>query len=85
MTAACEAAGFGPVPLFEVGDPATVRVLVRAGLGVALVPASWTGAQDVTAPLAPPVPRHEPQLLARPDGLTPAAALLHRHLRVALA
>ena len=85
VAAACEAAGFGPVPLFEVGDPATVRVLVRAGLGVALVPASWTGAQDVTAPLAPPVPRHEPQLLARPDGLTPAAALLHRHLRVALA
>jgi DNA-binding transcriptional LysR family regulator len=38
---ACQAAGFSPVPLLEVGDPATVRFLVNAGLGVSLVPASW--------------------------------------------
>jgi DNA-binding transcriptional LysR family regulator len=83
VAAACEAAGFGPVPLFEVGDPVTVRVLVAAGLGVALVPASWReGAPAAT--LAAPAPRHEPQLLARPDGLTPAAVLLHGHLRAAL-
>jgi DNA-binding transcriptional LysR family regulator len=38
---ACQAAGFSPVPLFEVSDPASVRFLVHAGLGVAVVPASW--------------------------------------------
>ena len=32
---AAQAAGFSPLPLFEVGDPATVRFLVRAGLGSA--------------------------------------------------
>ena len=52
---ATQAAGFSPLPLFEVGDPATVRFLVRAGLGIALVPASWlerpgpvVGAADLT-------------------------------------
>ena len=30
-------------PLFEVGDPATVRFLVHAGLGVSAVPGSWPG------------------------------------------
>jgi DNA-binding transcriptional LysR family regulator len=85
VTAACEAAGFGPVPLFEVGDPETVRVLVAAGLGVAVVPASWARGEGVaTAALAPPAPELEPRLLARPGGLTPPAALLHAHLRAAL-
>ena len=32
--AACQAEGFSPVPLFEVSDPATVRFLAHAGLGV---------------------------------------------------
>jgi DNA-binding transcriptional LysR family regulator len=80
VAALCEAAGFGPVPLFEAGDPETVRVLVASGLGVALVPASWRAGAPA-ASLAPPVPVHEPALLSRPDGGTPAAALLHRHLR----
>jgi DNA-binding transcriptional LysR family regulator len=87
VAAACEAAGFGPVPLFEVGDPASVRVLVAAGLGVALVPASWTAEPApgvATAALADPAPAHEPRLLARPEGLSPAAALLHGHLRATL-
>ena len=30
---ACQAAGFSPVPLLEVGDPSAVRFLVGAGLG----------------------------------------------------
>jgi hypothetical protein len=30
-------------------------------------------------------PQHEPRLLAPPGGLTPAAALLHAHIRSALA
>jgi DNA-binding transcriptional LysR family regulator len=84
VVAVCEAAGFGPVPLMEAGDPETVRVLVAAGLGVALVPASWRAAA-AAASLAPPVPVHEPALLARPEGATPAAGLLHAHLRAALA
>jgi DNA-binding transcriptional LysR family regulator len=82
VAAACEAAGFGPVPLFEVGDPATVRVLVAAGLGVAVVPSSWADGTP-SAALAAPAPVHEPRLLARPDGLTPAAALLHGPVRAA--
>src|SRR4051794_1644550 len=41
VVAATQAAGFSPLPLFEVGDPATVRYLVRANLGIAIVPASW--------------------------------------------
>jgi DNA-binding transcriptional LysR family regulator len=38
---ACKAAGFSPVPLFEVSDPASVRFLVHSGLGASVVPASW--------------------------------------------
>ena len=60
VMAAAQAAGFSPLPLFEVGDPATVRFLVRAGLGISLVPASWlerpgpvVGAADLRDP-----PRH---------------------------
>ena len=34
VVAATQAAGFSPLPLFEVGDPATVRYLVRANLGI---------------------------------------------------
>ncbi|WP_050897313.1 LysR family transcriptional regulator, partial [Patulibacter medicamentivorans] len=52
--AACAEAGFGPVPRFAIGDPATVRHLVAAGLGVALVPRSWAGeGVAVVAPTAP--------------------------------
>ena len=41
VMAACQAAGFSPVPLLEVGDPWTTRQLVSAGLGIGLVPLSW--------------------------------------------
>jgi DNA-binding transcriptional LysR family regulator len=83
VAAACEAAGFGPVPLFEVGDPATVRVLVAAGLGVAVVPAGWAAGPEAiaVARLAPPVPELAPVLLARDGALPPAADRLHAHLR----
>jgi DNA-binding transcriptional LysR family regulator len=80
VTAACEAAGFGPVPPFEVSDPRTIRVLVAAGLGVAVVPASWLADSGLdSAPLADPVPRHRVALLAAAD-LQPAAALLREWL-----
>lgn len=86
VMAACEEAGFGPVPPFEVSDPATVRALVSAGLGVGVVPPSWLrgpGPQVDVARLAEPAPRHRVALLAA-AGLTPAADLLCEWLRPAL-
>ena len=82
VLAATQAAGFSPLPLFEVGDPLTVRFLVRAGLGVALVPASWlerpgpvVGAADLVDP-----PRHRLSLLMPSAGASPAGRLLHERL-----
>jgi DNA-binding transcriptional LysR family regulator len=82
VMAASQAAGFSPLPLFEVGDPATVRFLVRAGLGISLVPASWlerpgpvVGAADLRDP-----PRHRLQLLTPAAGTSPAGRLLHERL-----
>ena len=55
VMAACQAAGFSPVPLFEVSDPGTVRFLAHAGLGVSVVPASWLElpGPEVAAPTWP--------------------------------
>jgi DNA-binding transcriptional LysR family regulator len=82
VLAATQAAGFSPLPLFEVGDPATVRFLVRAGLGIGLVPASWlerpgpvVGAADLADP-----PRHRLSLLTPAAGASPAGRLLHERL-----
>ncbi len=82
VLAATQAAGFSPLPLFEVGDPLTVRFLVRAGLGIALVPASWlerpgpvVGAADLVDP-----PRHRLSLLMPSAGASPAGRLLHERL-----
>ena len=79
---AAQAAGFSPLPLFEVGDPATVRFLVRAGLGISLVPASWlerpgpvVGAADLRDP-----PRHRLSLLTPAAGSSPAGRLLRERL-----
>ena len=61
--------GLQPRPLFEVSDPATVRFLAHAGLGVSIVPASWLEppGPDVAAPeLAAPAPRHRVALLSPP-------------------
>jgi DNA-binding transcriptional LysR family regulator len=88
VAGACEAAGFGPVPLFEVGDPAAVRRLVHEGLGVSLVPASWLttpGPPVAVARIAAPTPRHRALLLAPAAGGAPAAELLRAHLEAALA
>ena len=82
VMAAAQAAGFSPLPLFEVGDPGTVRYLVRAGLGISLVPASWlerpgpvVGAADLRDP-----PRHRLSLLTPAAGGSPAGRLLHERL-----
>jgi DNA-binding transcriptional LysR family regulator len=83
VLAATQRAGFSPLPLFEVGDPHTIRFLVRAGLGVSLVPASWlerpgpvVGAADLEDP-----PRLRLYLLTPAAGPSPAGRLLCERLR----
>jgi DNA-binding transcriptional LysR family regulator len=82
VMAAAQAAGFSPLPLFEVSDPPTVRYLVRAGLGISLVPAGWlerpgpvVGAADLRDP-----PRHRLSLLTPAAGASPAGRLLLKRL-----
>ena len=79
---ACQAEGFSPVPLLEVGDPATVRFLVGAGLGISLVPASWLdvpGPPVGVAALAEPAPRHRLSMVTAGE-LPPAGRLLAERL-----
>jgi len=83
VMAACQQAGFSPVPLFEVSDPGTVRFLAHAGLGVSVVPASWLeapGPEVAVAELRDPVPRHRVALLVPADRETPAGRLLREAL-----
>jgi DNA-binding transcriptional LysR family regulator len=78
---ACQAAGFSPVPQFEVADPATVHFLVQSGLGVSIVPEAWIQLGDTEAlPIVPAEFRYRLSLVAPAAGLTPAAALLHERL-----
>jgi DNA-binding transcriptional LysR family regulator len=82
VMAACQEHGFSPVPLLEVGDPATVRFLVNAGLGVSLVPVSWlhqVGPAVTVAALVEPAPRLALSLLAAGE-LPPAGRLLAERL-----
>ena len=86
--AACAEEGFGPVPLFEVGEPTAVRVLVGAGLGVSLVPASWAdvaGPEVGVATVAGATAAHAVSLLLRRGTAAPVTRLLAEHLRGALA
>jgi DNA-binding transcriptional LysR family regulator len=83
---ACQAQGFSPVPLLEVGDPATVRYMAHAGLGASVVPVSWLdgpGPAVAVARLADPAPRYRLSLLVPAAGLSPAGRLLHEQLRIA--
>jgi DNA-binding transcriptional LysR family regulator len=87
VTAACADAGFSPVPLFEVSDPWSVRFLTSAGLGLSVVPRSWTelpGPPVGVAELDGSAPRHRVSLLAPRSAASPAAALLREHLVRAL-
>jgi DNA-binding transcriptional LysR family regulator len=84
---ACQAVGFSPVPLFEVSDPAAVRFLAHAGLGVSIVPASWLdgpGPAVGTLELAEPAPQHRVALLTPSAGPSPAGRLLIGVLRAQL-
>ena len=86
VMAACQEAGFSPVPPFEVGDPATARFLAHSGLGASVVPASWLEAPgpEVSIARLDPEPRLRPFLLAPAGGLSPAGRLLHAQLCAAL-
>jgi DNA-binding transcriptional LysR family regulator len=82
---ACADAGFSPMPLFEVSDPWTVRFLTAAGLGLSVVPSSWLelpGPPVARVDLDGATVRHRISLLVPAAGeRSPAAALLHEHLR----
>jgi DNA-binding transcriptional LysR family regulator len=83
VMAACQDEGFSPVPLLEVGDPATVRFLVSAGLGVSLVPGSWLqqgGPPVSVAALVEPAPRLTLSLLTAGE-LLPVGRLLAERLQ----
>ncbi|HEU4973561.1 MAG TPA: LysR family transcriptional regulator [Baekduia sp.] len=84
VVAACADEGFGPVPLIEVSDAASVRQLVHAGLGVSLVPASWAAIAGPEVGVVVPAgttTRHALWLLARPGRLSPVSRLVHERLR----
>jgi DNA-binding transcriptional LysR family regulator len=74
VLAACRRAGFEPSQLLEVGETATLVVLVAAGHGVALVPAS---VQSLSVEGVTYVPLSGPEsvdlLLARRDRRESAA------------
>jgi DNA-binding transcriptional LysR family regulator len=79
VMAACQAAGFSPVPLLEVGESGAVRHLAAAGLGASIVPASWLaldGPAVAGLALAAPVPTLRIALLTPAAGPSPAGALL---------
>jgi DNA-binding transcriptional LysR family regulator len=83
VMAACQAAGFSPVPLLEVGDPWTTRQLVGAGLGIGLVPLSWVerpGPPVGVARLTGSDPRLRLSLLAPAAGFSPVGRLLAERL-----
>jgi len=84
VVAACQRAGFSPIPLFEISDPLTVRHLVQAGLGVGVAPAAWfesPGPTVAASPLAGEALRHRVGALTAAGGHPPAAELLLAALR----
>jgi LysR family transcriptional regulator, transcription activator of glutamate synthase operon len=63
----CQQAGFRPQVVFESDEPSTIRGLIRAGLGIAFVPAlSWRGS---VGPAVVELPIKEP-LCQRTIGLS---------------
>jgi DNA-binding transcriptional LysR family regulator len=87
VVAACQRAGFSPIPLFEVSDPLTVRHLVHDGLGVGVAPAAWfesPGPAVAASPLRDEALRHRVGALTPAAGVAPAAELLLAALREAL-
>lgn len=88
LVAAAAAEGFEPLIPFETAGPASIRGLVSAGLGVALLArsAARTPGPPVTVHALDPAPAHPPVgLIHRRDRrLSTAAQACHRHLIAAL-
>jgi DNA-binding transcriptional LysR family regulator len=75
----CAEAGFVPALAFEGEDADTVRGLVAAGLGVAVLPAAERLSADVVElPLTPGASREIGLVRAADRALPPAAAAFHR-------
>lgn len=89
LDAAAADAGFQPSVRFETSSPGSIRELVSAGLGVALLAASAArspGAPVDVHEVQPPRPHPPIGLIHRSDRrLTPAARALRRHLAQAAA
>ncbi len=85
---ACAQAGFAPRVDFETHSPASIRELVSAGLGVALLAdsAARTAGAPVEIRHVEPEPPYPPIALIRRRGrrLAPAARALARHLAGAM-
>lgn len=79
----CAAAGFTPNMAFEGQESYTVRGLVAAGLGVAILPVSQPGSAPdaVEVPLTPTVHRTIGLSWLRTQRLTPAAHAFREHVR----
>ncbi|SEL85837.1 LysR family transcriptional regulator [Nonomuraea pusilla] len=78
----CAAAGFEPRIAFEGQESETVRGLVAAGLGVALLPRSGPPPSGVAeVPLSPPVFRTIGACWPAGERLTPAARAFRDHVR----
>lgn len=88
VIASCAAAGFSPLPVFEAGDPHTVRFLVSLGLALSVVPAAWVaheGPEVAALPIRGAASAYSVALLEPAGGaLAPAAILLREHLAAAL-
>ncbi|RCW51867.1 LysR family transcriptional regulator [Paenibacillus prosopidis] len=82
----CKQAGFLPNIIFESDDPATVRGLIKAGLGVAFIPAvTWggsTGASVVLLPIEEPLSTRTIKLYWPADRYLKKAAVLFREFTV---
>lgn len=81
------AVGFSPLPRFETNAPEMVRELVRAGLGVGIVPHSWLanhGPAVTSVEFAQPLPAYRIALLSTTQPRIPARDRLVEHLLIAL-
>lgn len=82
----CSYAGFTPHVIFESDDPATVRGLIRAGQGVAFIPAvSWggsAGSSMVLLHIEEPVCNRTISLTYKSERYLPKAARLFRQFTI---
>ncbi|KZL90252.1 LysR family transcriptional regulator [Clostridium magnum] len=82
----CKYAGFTPHVVFESDDPATVRGLIRAGQGIAFIPAiTWggsTGSSMVLLHIEEPICKRTISLTCKEERYLPQAARLFRQFSI---